>query len=612
VKDLNAALKLISDDKTQSKKSIPRSKTTTPSELSSISDQTQQYVDELLHFLGNINWEADGLDNNHIEHELSHPLGPVFDAISLIKMDIDQLFQERRLALDALKESEGKYRAILESIQEGYFEVDLKGDLTFFNPSMCEIVGYSRNELKGRNFTQFLDKENAKKVYQTASRVYKTGRPNEAFGFELIRKDGTRRHIETSVYLLRNAEAEPVGFRGIFKDFTERKHAEEEKRRLEAQLQHAQRMEAIGTLAAGIAHNFNNLLMGIQGRASLMLMTADPSSPHFEHLKGIEDYVESAADLTKQLLGFARGGKYEVKPTDLNHLLERSSEMFGRTKKEITIYAEYQKEIWSVEADQRQIEQVLLNLYVNAWQAMPGGGELHVKTENVIVDTNFVKPYDVVPGRYVKISVRDTGVGMDDATRQRIFDPFFTTKEMGRGTGLGLASVYGIIKNHAGFIDVYTEKGYGTAFNIYLPAIDVERVAERPEGQQRDEILRGSETVLLVDDEDMVLETGSGLLKNLGYGVVLAHSGKEAIKTYEENGETIDVVILDMIMPDMGGGETFDRLREISPEIKILLSSGYSIEGQASQILARGCDGFIQKPFSIKKLSHKLREVLDN
>jgi len=575
-------------------------------------DQTQQYVDELLHFLGNINWEADGLDDNHIEHESSHPLGPVFDAISLIKMDIDQLFQERRLALDALKESEGKYRAVLESIQEGYFEVDLKGDLTFFNPSMCEIVGYSSNELIGRDFRQFLDKENAKKVYQTASRVYKTGRPNEAFGFELIRKDGTRRHIETSVYLLRNAEAEPIGFRGIFKDFTERKHAEEEKRRLEAQLQHAQRMEAIGTLAAGIAHNFNNLLMGIQGRTSLMLMTADSSSPYFEHLKGIEDYVESAADLTKQLLGFARGGKYEVKPTDLNHLLERSSEMFGRTKKEIAIYAEYQKEIWPVEADQRQIEQVLLNLYVNAWQAMPGGGELHVKTENVIVDTDFVKPYEVVPGRYVKISVRDTGVGMDDATRQRIFDPFFTTKEMGRGTGLGLASVYGIIKNHGGFIDVYTEKGYGTTFNIYLPAIDAERVAETPEGKQRDEILRGSETVLLVDDEDIVLETGSGLLKNLGYSVDLAHSGKEAIKTYEENKETIDVVILDMIMPDMGGGETFDRLREISPEIKILLSSGYSIEGQASQILARGCDGFIQKPFNIKKLSHKLREVLDN
>ena len=612
VKDLDSALKLISDEKAGRKRHITRPKAAVTSEPSTTSDQTSQYVDELLHFIGNINWEADGLDDNLIEKVSSHPLGSVFDAISLIKMDIDQLFQERKRAGDALRESEGKYRAVLESIEEGYFEVDLAGNLTFFNQSMCKILGYSNYELIGKNFRQFLDKENAEKVFQTSNTIYKTGKPNEGFGFELIRKNGTRRHIETSVYLLRNAEDEPIGFRGIFRDFTERKHAEEEKKRLTVQLQHAQRMEAVGSLAAGIAHNFNNLLMGIQGRASLMLMHADSSSPYFEHLKSMEDYVKSAADLTKQLLGFARGGKYEVKPTDVNHLLERSSEMFGRTKKEISIHPEYQRDIWSVEVDQGQIEQVLLNLYVNAWQAMPGGGELYVKTENVILDADYVKPYEVTPGRYVKISIRDTGVGMDDATQQRIFDPFFTTREMSRGTGLGLASAYGIIKNHGGFIDVYSKKGHGTIFNFYLPAIEANGNAQRSERKKSLDILRGSETVLLVDDEDMILETGGDLLKFLGYKVVLAQSGREAMETYEENRAMIDMVILDMTMPHMGGGETYDRLKEINPDIKVLLASGYSIEGQATEILARGCDGFIQKPFNIAELSHKLREVLDN
>jgi two-component system cell cycle sensor histidine kinase/response regulator CckA len=229
-------------------------------------------------------------------------------------------------------------------------------------------------------------------------------------------------------------------------------------------------MEAIGTLAGGIAHDFNNLLMAIQGRTSIMLMDKDSSHPDFGHLKGIEGYIGSAADLTKQLLGFARGGKYEVKPTDLNELIKKETRMFGRTKKEITIHEKYEDNLWPVEVDRGQIQQVLLNLYVNAWQAMPSGGELYIRTQNVTLDENYLKPHQFEPGRYVQISITDTGIGMDKATRERIFDPFFTTKEIGRGTGLGLASAYGILKNHGGFINVYSEKGHGSTFNIYLPA----------------------------------------------------------------------------------------------------------------------------------------------
>ena len=214
----------------------------------------------------------------------------------------------------------------------------------------------------------------------------------------------------------------------------------------------------------------------------------------------------------------------------------------------------------------------------------------------------------IEPGEYVKISVTDTGVGMDRATREKIFDPFFTTKEIGRGTGLGLASAHGIIKNHSGFINVYSEKGHGTTFNIYLPASEKEAIEERkPAG----DTLRGSETVLFVDDEDMIIEVAGELFEQLGYNVLTAKNGKEAIELYEENKEHIDIVLLDMIMPDMSGSDTYDKMRKINPDIKVLLSSGYSINGQATEIMDRGCNGFIQKPFKMKELSQKLREILD-
>ena len=234
--------------------------------------------------------------------------------------------------------------------------------------------------------------------------------------------------------------------------------------------------------------------------------------------------------------------------------------------------------------------------------------KLYLETENVTLDENYVKPFSIEPGRYVKISVTDTGTGMDKATREKIFEPFFTTKEMGRGTGLGLASVYGIIKNHGGFINVYSEKGHGTTFNIYLPASENEVIDEKkPAG----DTLRGSETVLFVDDEDMIIEIAEELFEQLGYKVLIARSGKEAVEIYEKNKERIDIVLLDMIMPDMSGSDTYDRMKDIDPKVKVLLSSGYSINGQATEIMDRGCNGFIQKPFKMKELSQKLREILD-
>jgi PAS domain S-box-containing protein len=513
---------------------------------------------------------------------------------------------ERRQAEEALRESEEKYRTLIENIQDGVFLIqDLK--MQFVNEAFVKMVGYTVEEFAGMDFRQLIASEDVDRVVNWYRRRQAGENIGSEYEFRMLHKDGVTR-------VFANMSMGFVDFRGSIasmgtvKDVTELRLAEKERQRLEAQLQHAQKMEAVGTMAGGIAHDFNNLLMGIQGLTSLLMFDIDPAHPHVEHLKEIEDCVKSAADLTKQILGFARGGKYEVKPTDLNELIESNSQMFGRTQKEILIYKEYQKFVWTVEVDQGQIGQVLMNIFVNAWQAMPNGGALSIATANITLDANYVKPFQLAPGRYVKLSVTDTGLGMDENIQKRIFEPFFTTKEMGRGTGLGLATVYGIIKNHGGFIEVNSRKGEGTTFNIYLPATEVEVVEEK---RADEKLVRGSETVLFVDDEDLIIDVGEQILKRMGYTVFVARSGKEALEIFSKKKDDIDMVILDMIMPDMSGGEAYDRLCEIHPDIKVLLSSGYSLRGQARNILARGCKGFIQKPFNMRELSHKLREVLE-
>lgn len=517
---------------------------------------------------------------------------------------------EQKAAKEALEQSGRRYRNILESIEEGYFEVNLKGDFTFFNDRVCQIIGYPRQELMGMNNRQYTTSATARKMFQLFNQVFKTGVPAKIAKYEIIRKNGTKKILEVSTSLMRNSDDEPSGFRGILRDVTARIQSEKEKVRLESQVQHAQKMEAIGTLAGGIAHDFNNLLMGFQGNISLMLMDLDEDHPHTEFLDNMERYVKRGSELTRQILGFARGGKYQVKTINLNDLIDKSADMFSRTKKEITIHKKFQEDLWSVEVDQGQIEQVLLNLFVNAWQAMPGGGNLFLETENVSLEENdYDKPYAISPGRYVRVSVSDTGIGMDKATQERIFEPFFTTKGVGRGTGLGLASTYGIIKNHNGIINVYSEKGHGTTFRIYLPASKKQVVKEKA----RPEILKvGTEMILLVDDEEMVADIGKDMLEKLGYKILVAPGGTEAIKIFSAHRDQIKLVILDMIMPDMSGGETFNRLKAIKPDAKILLSSGYSLNGRASKIMKQGCNGFIQKPFNLRQISRKIREILDS
>jgi PAS domain S-box-containing protein len=508
-----------------------------------------------------------------------------------------QLFAQRKRAEEALQSSEEKYRLLIQNSNDAIF-IAQDGVIKFPNFKAEELLGYSAAELTQIPFVNHIHPDDREMVAQRHKQRLEGQKPPSTYSLRAINRLDEELWVEiNSVFIQWEGRPATLNF---MRDVTEN-------RKLEAQFLQAQKMEAVGTLAGGIAHDFNNLLMGIQGHTSLMILDLDPSHRHYKMLKSMEEQVKSGADLTWQLLSFARGGKNEVKPTDLNTIIKKSSSMFGRAKKEISIVQNLQPDLWPVEADRGQIEQVLLNLYVNAWQAMPSGGSLFLETKNIVLDENYVQPFNVKSGNYVKISVTDTGVGMDEKTRKRIFEPFFTTKEMGRGTGLGLATVYGIITGHGGFINVYSQKGHGATFTIYLPASEKKVEKEKKPSSQ---LLKGTETILLVDDEEVVVNVSRMLLEALGYKVFMARSGQEALVVYEARKGEIDLVIMDMIMPGMGGENTIDILKTMNPDLKVILSSGYSLDGQATRIMERGCQGFIQKPFSARELSQKIREVL--
>ncbi len=503
----------------------------------------------------------------------------------------------RKEAERDLRESESRFRILFDLSPQAIALTELEsGRILDVNTRFSEITGYDKDAVIGQSTANLFYSEKDRERF--LNKIEKEGKVQ---GMEMTYRARDGSLIQALVFCRRIQLSQGPVLLNIFLDMTRQKS-------LEAQLQQAQRLESIGTLAGGIAHDFNNLLMGIQGWTSLMLADLEEPHPHYRHLKSIEEQVRSASDLTRQLLGFARGGKYEVKPTDLNRLVARSADTFGRTRKDIPILTDLPEDLPAVEADQRQIEQVMFNLLVNASHAMPAGGEIRIGTGEMWLDEESARAHQTSSGRYVFIRVADTGVGMDQATLRHIFDPFFTTKDLGRGTGLGLASAYGIVKNHDGFIEVSSAPGKGTDFHIYLPASD-RPVSETQEPERV--VVPGNGTVLLVDDETVVADVGLRMIEKLGYKGLLARNGQEALDLFERERHRIDLVVLDMVMPGMGGGETFDRLREIDPEVRVILSSGYSMNGRPLDILKRGCKGFIQKPFDLHELSNRLKEVLE-
>jgi two-component system, cell cycle sensor histidine kinase and response regulator CckA len=545
---------------------------------------------------------------NNIYHKTGHSVisetnaMPFFDSKGDFSgyRGIDRDITDRKQAEKTLYESEERFRTLAELLPETIYEVDLNGHILFVNESGHKNFQYTPQDVEqGVNiFDLIMERDRARAVNNIQKILH-----GESLGlneYVAVRKDGSTFPVitkSTAIVL----EGEAIGVRGFLIDISDRK-------KLEDQFHKAQKMESVGTLAGGIAHDFNNLLMGIQGRTSLLLTETGLPGAVREHLKGIEAYVKSASNLTKQLLGFARSGKYNVELTDMNELIYKTSEMFGRTRKELRLRRRLHDNLRAAEVDKSQFEQVILNLLVNAWHAMPEGGDLLIETINRSLTEEDVKPYSASAGDYIQISVTDTGGGMDKQTQERVFEPFFSTKTMGRGTGLGLASAYGIVKNHNGIIDLYSEKGKGTTFNVFLPAATKDAVKDK---KQTISIQKGDETVLVVDDEPMIIDIGEKMLQNLGYQVYTAQGGREAIEIYRKHKDRIDIVVLDMIMPDLGGGKTYDQIKEINPHAKVILSSGYSINGEATEILARGCNGFLQKPFTLKELSGKLRKILN-
>ncbi len=516
--------------------------------------------------------------------------------------EIDQLsrlIEKHREAQEALRQSEFKFRSLFDFSPQAIALIDLEtGRFVEVNDKLCELTGYKREALlclHTGNWGPY-----PPKVMFSFLDGIKTAGKVDGLEMNFNGRDGSALHTLMFGRLMRIGER--LSALAAFVDLTNQKH-------LESKLLHAQKMEALGALAGGIAHDFNNLLMAIQGNASLALLSLEPSDPHFRTFRTIEGLVKSGARLTGQLLGYARKGKYEVRVCDLNLIVKETSETFEGTRKDIRIKRDLARNLFFAEVDPGQIEQVLFNLYVNAADAMPEGGDLFLRTMNVTHEEMAGRVYTPRPGNYLQVRVTDTGKGMDEATKGRIFEPFFTTKEHGKGTGLGLASVFGIVKGHGGYIDCESTLGRGTSFSLHLPATE-KKLPRKWSSIMRQEIRQGSETILMVDDEERVLSICVDLLRSLGYKVLQARGGKEAIDLCQESKDGVDLVILDMVMPDMSGKEACERMKQIKPDLKILLSSGYSLNSHVEGILDGGCDGFLQKPYNLTELSRKIQEVL--
>jgi PAS domain S-box-containing protein len=532
--------------------------------------------------------------------------------IAGIRCTIQDITEHKR-SEEALRESEERYRTILENIEDGYYEVDLPGNFTFFNDSLCRMLGYSRDELIGMGNDRYTDAENRKKLFQAFNSVYRTGEPVKGFDWEVIRKDGRKLYGEVSVSLIRNSAGQPIGFRGIARDITERKRAEKEMAALQEQLTQSQKMEAVGRLAGGIAHDFNNLLTVIKGYAQLSLLEVKQNNPLWENIQEIQKATERATNLTRQLLAFSRRQILDPKVLDLNSLLRDTEKMLRRMiGEDIELVTRLSDGLGRVKIDPGQFEQVILNLAVNARDAMPSGGKFTIETANVQPDEGYALTHlGLTTGHYARLSVSDTGVGMSREVQEKAFDPFFTTKEKGKGTGLGLSTVHGIVTQSGGKIWIYSEPGRGTTFKIYFPTIEGELDALNVK-KEKDSSPRGSETVLLVEDEPSVRDLANRLLKQQGYRVLEAANGEEALRLAQDtDGERIHLLLTDVVLPQMSGKELADQFKSSRPDLKVLYMSGYTDFAVVHQGVLNPGTHFLQKPFSLETLSQKIREALD-
>jgi len=516
-----------------------------------------------------------------------------------------------------LQESEEKYRNVLESIEEGYFEVDFAGNFTFVNEATSKILGYEKNELIGMNNRKYMDEENAKNIYYTYNKVYLTGKPVQVADWEFIRKDGSVCRVEMSISLIKDEKEEPTGFRGVAREVTDRKRAEREKKRLEAQLHNARKMEAIGTLAGGVAHDLNNILSGIVSYPELLLLDIPEDSPLRKPLLTIQNSGEKAATIVQDLLTLARRGVATLKPVNLNDVIIEylKSPEYIKMKSyfpEVTVEVlnRLEPDLLNISGSYVHLSKTVMNIISNAIEAIQGPGRITVSTKNRYIDKP-VTGYDYIEeGDYVVLTVSDTGIGISPEDLERIFEPFYTKKVMGRsGTGLGMAVVWGTVKDHKGYIDVQSSVGKGTTFKLYFPVTRMKLSKEESPLSIEAYVGKG-ETVLIVDDVDEQREIASRMIKKLGYNVTSISSGEKTVDYLKHH--TADLLILDMIMePGIDGLETYRRILKLHPGQKAIVASGFSETDKVREAQRLGAGAYIKKPYTIEKIGTAVRAELD-
>ena len=520
---------------------------------------------------------------------------------------------ERKRAEEALKESELRLRQIIDLAPLFIFAKNREGKFLLVNKAMADAFGADVNEVTGKLDSEFYAQyDEIEKIRRDDIQVLDTGRPLFIPEEKISNSKGEVRFLQTAKIPFVVSGTNDPAVLGVAMDVTERKMAEQEKARLEEQLKQSQKMEAVGILAGGIAHDFNNLLQAIGGYAQLLLINKNEADPDYNRIAAIQKTSERAALLIRQLLLFSRKAETQRRRIQLNEVVQQAKTILDRTiPRMIEIELKLGADLWAVNADPIQIEQILLNLGSNAADAMPEGGKCIIETQNILInERSSGATTKMEPGRYVLLTVSDTGCGMDQDSIQHVFEPFFTTKEIGKGTGLGLASVYGIVAGHGGLISCESETGSGTTFLIYIPASEIE-VKTDPSSVKEPQASGGTENILIVDDEDDIREIVSEALKHFGYNVLTAASGEEALQLYSKNPRGIDLTITDISMPGIGGYRCLEKILKINPDAKVIIASGYSSPDHSGEPHKTGAAGYISKPYQLAHMVKKIRLVLD-
>jgi PAS domain S-box-containing protein len=506
---------------------------------------------------------------------------------------------------EQVKQSEGLYVDLYEHSPDMYHSVDRDGIVVSCNQTESQLLGLPKEQIVGKPLLRLFPESQHHRVREDLLRIFEFGEELKGVEERLLRADGSLIDVSVSASLVYGPDRRPTIARIVMRDITEKKKMEE-------RLLQVQKIDSIGNLAGGIAHDFNNILTAILGSASMMRRKMSGEEQSMKYVDLIETTSRRGAAITRQLLTFARKNNPHVHLVDVNAILDQTLKLFeATTSKNIVIKCTLSQESAIVNGDEGQLQQAVLNLCLNARDAMPSGGVLVINCKPFTMTEQFAAQFtDGRPGEYIMVSIADSGTGIPPQILNKIYEPFFTTKDQGKGTGLGLSVVYGVVRSHQAQITVNSELNSGTMFTMYFPRV-TEIKSLHPAGKKEEKMVGGTERILLVEDEISIGEVGTDLLTDLGYRVEIARNGRDAIDMLMDPARAFDLVILDMNMPRMGGKETFDRIKEVRPNLKILICSGYSATMLDDSIFTRTIDGFIQKPYEIDNFSRKIRNILD-